>query len=74
MSRHVRLHDFRFVGDRRTMVVYDTDDAAEAASLASGIAESDLIGRLLVQTFAPDTLLEARNRGFRPVGGRSGAV
>lgn len=49
------------------MKVYDTDDAAQAATLRERIDSADLVGRNLVQTFAPDELSEARNRGFKPV-------
>ena len=57
----------RFVGARDTMRVYDTDDADQAAALASRVEEDALVERLLIQTFGPDTLAEARNRGFRAV-------
>ncbi len=55
------------MGDRRTMLVYDCDDPAHLDTLATEVRDSDLVGRLEVQTFAPDTLDEARNRGFHPV-------
>ena len=48
------------------MVVHDTDDEAQASRLLERIDEDDLVGRNLVSTFGPDTLAEARNRGFRP--------
>jgi hypothetical protein len=49
------------------MKVYDSDDADQFDELKSRVTEDDLVGRLLVQSFAPDTLDEARNRGFKPV-------
>ena len=49
------------------MRVYDTDDAGQTTLLEEAIAEGDLLVRDLLQTFAPDTLAEARNRGFRAV-------
>lgn len=49
------------------MRVYDTDDADESATLATRIAGDDLWERNLLSTFAPDTIDEARNRGFKPV-------
>lgn len=67
MSRLKRLEEFRFVGVRDTMRVYDTDDEAQSDSLAGRISVDDLIGRKMIQTFGPDTLDEARNRGFGPV-------
>lgn len=66
--RHRRLEHHRFIGTRDDMVVYDTDDEAQAAALAERLEADDLIGRRLVSTFGPDTLDEARNRSFRPVG------
>lgn len=59
-----RLEGHRFVGVRDSMVVYDTDDADEAAELAGRLDQDDLIQANLVQTFGPDLLAEARNRGF----------
>jgi hypothetical protein len=67
MARVRRLEHARHVGLRDTMLVYDQDDPRQAAELARRLAAEDLIDRTLVQTFAPDTLVEAGNRGFRPV-------
>ncbi len=64
--RHRRLEHHRYIGTRDDMVVHDTDDADQAAALADRIDSDDLLGRNLVSTFGPDTLDEARNRGFRP--------
>lgn len=47
------------------MRVFDTDDDDQSSQLEAAIVESDLLERDLLQTFAPDTLAEARNRGFR---------
>lgn len=66
MARLKRFEDFRYVGARDTMLVYDTDDEAQAEELAARVASDDLLDRLLLQSFAPDTLEEARNRGFTP--------
>ncbi len=63
---HRRLEHHRFIGTRDDMVVHDTEDAAQAARLAERLEADDLVGRDLVSTFGPDTLAEARNRGFRP--------
>lgn len=68
MSRLPRLEEHRFVGLRDTMKVYDCDDDAQFEQLKSRIHDGDLIRQKLVQTFGPDTLIEARNRSFRPVG------
>ena len=66
MARHRRLEEHRFVGTRDDMVVYDTDDTDAADALIGRIESDDLLAKNLVQTFGPDTLAEARNRGFRP--------
>jgi hypothetical protein len=66
MSRLKRFDDHRFIGDRRTMIVYDCDDDAQFEQLASLAAEHDMSERNDIQTFAPDELSEAANRGFRP--------
>jgi hypothetical protein len=67
VSRLTRFEDYRFIGTRDTMRVYDSDDPEQFVELETRVTEGDLVGRLLVQAFAPDTLDEARNRGFKPV-------
>ena len=67
MSRLSRFEDYRFIGARDTMLVYDSDDDEQFADLKQRVEEDNLVDRLLVQSFAPDTLTEARNRGFKPV-------
>lgn len=67
MARLRRLEHARHVGLRDTMLVYDQDDPRQAAELERRVAADGLIDRTLVQTFAPDTIVEACNRGFRPV-------
>lgn len=62
--RHFDHH--RFIGLRDTMLVFDTDDP-DQANLAEELVGSGALARLAVSTFAPDTLVEARNRGYRPV-------
>jgi len=64
-----RLSDHRYVGVRDSMLVYDTDDQRQFAALEGRLADDDLIGGDLIQTFGPDTLPEARNRGFRAIEG-----
>jgi len=67
MARLKRFEPHRYVGSRDDMKVYDTDDAAQVEVLSERIDSSDLVARNLVQTFAPDELSEARNRGFKLV-------
>ena len=66
MPRLSRFERSRFVGARDTMVVYDCDDQQQFAVIERRLESDDLLGRRLVQTYGPDTLAEARNRGFRP--------
>ena len=66
MARVRRLEASRFVGVRDTMTVYDCDDPEQFSLLAARVESDDLLARKLVQTYGPDTLAEARNRGFRP--------
>lgn len=48
------------------MVVYDTDNEPQAEELSARVGTDDLFGKNLLQSFAPDELAEARNRGFKP--------
>lgn len=64
MGRLRRFSEFRFVGLRDTMVVYDCDDAGQFETLDTRITAEHLVERNLVSSFGPDTLAEARNRGF----------
>jgi hypothetical protein len=62
VSRPVRFEEFRYLGDKRNQVVYDldTDDAAATKAIA------ELLASERFAAFSPDTLAEARNRGYRP--------
>jgi hypothetical protein len=66
VSRLSRFADYRYVGTRDTMKVYDCDDESQFEEVQRRVDEEDLVGRKLMQAFAPDTVEEARNRGFRP--------
>jgi hypothetical protein len=59
MSRPTKFEHHQYVGDKRTQVVYDLDTAPQ-----------DLIDELMEAgtylCFGPDTLVEARNRGYSP--------
>jgi hypothetical protein len=63
MTRPTRFENFRYLGDKRTQVVYDLD-VTEEAGLEDAIEE--LMRSEKFAAFAPDTLAEARNRGYRP--------
>lgn len=70
MPRLRRFERTRFVGVRDTMIVYDCDDPEQFVLLEKRVDHDDLLGRKLIQTYGPDTLAEARNRGFRLPGRR----
>ncbi len=59
MDRPGPFTDFRYLGDKRTQVVYDVDEAGD-----EGIV-NELVDSGYGQTFGPDTVAEARNRGYR---------
>ena len=58
MDRPTKFEHHRFLGDKRSQVVYDLDS----------LEEPELIDELMAAEtflcFAPDTLAEARNRGY----------
>ncbi len=60
MDRPKQFAHFRYVGDKRTQVVYDIDGLDDSA--AEVIAE--LMSAETYLCFAPDTEAEARNRGY----------
>ena len=59
MKRPGRFEHTQFLGDKRTQLVYDVDAVADAAIIDDIVATNSGI------CFAPDTLAEARNRGYR---------
>jgi hypothetical protein len=66
VSRLSRFEAYRYIGIRDTMRFYDCDDDEQFDEVASRIKDEGLLSKNLVQVFAPDTPIEARNRGFRP--------
>lgn len=65
MGRLRRFEQHRYVGTRDDMTVYDCDDEAQFAALEVRAVNEPLLEQNLLQTFGPDELAEARNRGFR---------
>jgi hypothetical protein len=65
MGRLRRFPDSRIIGRRDLMMAYDCDDEAQYVEISAVVTELRLDDRNLIQAFAPDTLVEARNRGFR---------
>ncbi len=66
MSRLSRFEGYRFIGTRDTMRVYDCDDPDQFERLSQRVDDEDMVDRKLLQSFAPDSVDEARNRGFKP--------
>jgi hypothetical protein len=59
-TRPIRFATQRYVGDKRTQVVYDVDDPR----LDQALIDELMLSEQFV-CFGPDTLPEARNRGYR---------
>lgn len=59
MERPGRFEHTRFLGDKRTQLVYDVDTWTDPAII------DDIVNTNSGLCFGPDTLPEARNRGYR---------
>ncbi len=59
MERPTKFEEHRYVGDKRSQVVYDLD----ADDIDEGIV-AELMEAATYLCFGPDTLPEARNRGY----------
>ena len=61
MARPIRFEESRWLGDKRTQIVHDLDHCS-----------SDVIDELMASrqyaSFGPDSVDEARNRGYRACG------
>jgi len=64
MSRPTRFEHFQYLGDKRSQRVYDLDLADSDPRVAKAVA--DILASEQFAAFSPDTLAEARNRGYRP--------
>ncbi len=58
MERPTRFEHSRFVGDKRTQLVYDLDSWTDVEVI------DEIVGSDVGICFGPDTLAEARNRGY----------
>ncbi|MGH2474283.1 MAG: hypothetical protein ACRDIL_03380 [Candidatus Limnocylindrales bacterium] len=58
MQRPVRYEHSRFLGDKRTQLVYDLDVWDDEAVI------DEIVAAEVATSFGPDTLAEARNRGY----------
>ncbi len=65
MNRLNRFEQHRYVGIRKNMKVYDCDDEKQFESLNEYLKDYDYVSLNLVQSFSPDNIDEAKNRGFR---------
>ena len=59
MKRPVRVEHFRWLGDKRNQRVYDLDEVIDESVIEELMASEQYL------VFGPDTLAEARNRGYR---------
>ncbi len=60
MTRPSRFEHHQWLGDKRTQRVHDLDNITDACRI------DDLMAAEAFASFAPDTLPEARNRGYKP--------
>lgn len=58
MERPARFEHTRYLGDKRTQLVYDLDEWTDEAVI------EDILAAETGTCFGPDTLAEARNRGY----------
>lgn len=58
MERPSRFAHTRYLGDKRTQLVYDLDEWSDAAVI------DEIVASEVGLCFGPDTLPEARNRGY----------
>ena len=65
MERPTRFEHARFLGDKRTQLVYDLDSWTDEAVI------DEIVNTGVGIQFGPDTLAEARNRGYSRANGRS---
>jgi len=68
MQRPTKFEDHRWVGDKRNQVVYDVDNIDDPSIIDELMAAETFLG------FGPDTLAEARNRGYKPYKGDGSGV
>jgi hypothetical protein len=64
VSRPTRFEHNRYLGDKRSQVVYDLDLYDTDEHVAAAV--DDVMSSEKFAAFGPDTLAEARNRGYHP--------
>jgi len=60
MERPIKFEHNQWLGDKRSQIVYDVDNLTEPEII------EELMAAETFTCFGPDTLAEARNRGYRP--------
>ena len=65
MEHNPKFEASRFVGDKRTQLVYDLDSWEQPEVI------DEIVAAGVALSFAPDTLPEARNRGYTLAGPRA---
>ena len=63
MDRPSAFAHQRFIGDQRPQQVYDLDEAGDQEAMA--VVLDELMASERFMCFGPDSLAEARNRGYR---------
>ena len=63
MNRPTAFAHHRFLGDKRTQQVYDLDEVTDEDALS--VVLDELMASDAFLCFRPDTLAEARNRGYK---------
>ena len=58
MERPSKFEHTRYLGDKRTQLVYDLDSWTDKAVI------DEIVDEQVGLAFGPDTLAEARNRGY----------
>ena len=64
MPRPAKFEHNRFLGDKRTLRVYDLDRYGLDDRVTAAV--DDVLQAETFLAFGPDTLAEARNRGYHP--------
>jgi hypothetical protein len=63
MSRPLQFEHYRYLGDKRTQIVYDLDLYGVDPDVTAEI--DDVLASECFIAISPQTLAEARNRGYR---------
>ena len=63
MNRPTAFAHHRFLGDKRTQQVYDLDEVTDEDALS--VVRDEWMASDAFLCFGPDTLAEARNRGYK---------